>query len=190
MNKLFKDAEKRNQFILVILGTFVLLAAIYFGLIRPQHASLAKIAAAKRDADAKLRQVKDAIRKSDETATELADVSYTLLHAEDDVASGDLYAWTYDMIRRFKQPYHVELPFLSQPAVSEVDVLPLFPYKQLRVTVNGTAYYHDLGKFIADFENNFPHIRLVNLTLEPVGGGDSEKLNFRMDIVALVKSNS
>jgi len=190
MNKFFKDADKRNQFILVILGTMVVLAGIYFGLIRPQHASLARIATAKRDADTKLRQVKDTIKKADDTAKELTDVSYSLLHAEDDVASGDLYAWTYDAIRRFKQPYHVELPFLSQPAVGEVDMLPLFPYKQLRVTVNGTAYYHDLGKFIAGFENNFPHIRLVNLTLESAGGGDSEKLNFRMDIVALVKSNN
>jgi Tfp pilus assembly protein PilO len=190
MNKFFKNAEKRNQFILVILGTMLVLALIYFGLIRPQYRSLDKIATAKRDADTNLRQVQDTIKNSDDTSTELADASYNLQHAEEDVASGDLYAWTYDAIRRFKQPYHVELPFLSQPVVGEVDVLPLFPYKQLTVTVNGTAYYHDFGKFIADFENNFPHIRLVNLTLEPAGGADSEKLNFRMDIVALVKPNS
>ena len=75
----------------------------------------------------------------------------------------------------------------SQLSMGEVDLLPHFPYKQLKVTVGGTAYYHDLGKFIADFENAFPHMRFANLTLEPVGGtGDnSEKLTFRMDIIAL-----
>jgi Tfp pilus assembly protein PilO len=190
MKRFFKDAEKRNQFILVVLGTLVVLAVIYFGLIRPQYASLSRIATDKRDADTKLQQVKEAIKKSDDTAAELTDVSDRLRRAEEDVASGDLYAWMYDTIRQFKQPYHVDIPFLSQPVVSDVDVLPQFPYKQLRVSVNGTAYYHDLGKFIADFENNLPHIRLVNLTLEPAGGADSEKLNFRMDIVALVKPNS
>ncbi len=71
--------------------------------------------------------------------------------------------------------------------MGEVDLLSKFPYKQLKVTVNGTAYYHDLGKFIADFENTYPHARITNLTLEPAGntGDNSEKLAFRMDIVAL-----
>ena len=71
--------------------------------------------------------------------------------------------------------------------MGEVDLMPHFPYKQLKVTVGGTAYYHDLGKFIADFENTYPHARIANLTLEPVGGtADSgEKLAFRMDIIAL-----
>ena len=33
----------------------------------------------------------------------------------------------------------------------EVDIMPKFPYQQLKVTVTGTAYYHDLGEFIAEF---------------------------------------
>ena len=72
-----------------------------------------------------------------------------------------------------------------------MDLLPSFPYKQIQFTINGTAYYHDLGKFIADFENNFPHARMVNLVIEPASGADSsnEKLSFRMDIIALVKPN-
>jgi len=46
-----------------------------------------------------------------------------------------------------------------------------------------------LGKFIADFENKFPHCRLVNLAADATGVGASggEKLTFRVDIVALVK---
>ena len=69
-----------------------------------------------------------------------------------------------------------------------MDLIPNFPYKQVRVSLNGTAYYQDLGKFVADFENNFPHIRLVNLMIEPVG--QTEQLNFHVDMVALVKPNS
>src|SRR3984957_3026387 len=185
MNRLSK--EKRNQLILVIFSTVVSLLLIYFGLIRPQNNSLFNLAVAKRNADTQLRQIKDTIKQSDNTTTELADASYSLLHAEDDVASGDVYAWTYDTIRRFKQQYKVHMPSIGQPIMGDVDILPLFPYKQLRVEVSGTAYYHDFGKFIADFENTFPHIRVVNLVLDP--STDSERLNFRMDIVALVKSN-
>jgi hypothetical protein len=48
-----------------------------------------------------------------------------------------------------------------------------------------------LGKFIADFENSFPHSRVVHLVVEPAVGpdGNNEKLSFRMEIVALVKLN-
>jgi len=108
------------------------------------------------------------------------------------MATGDNYAWTFDTIRRFKASYRVDIPTISQPALGEVDVLPQFPFKQIRVTVSGTAYYHDLGRFIADFENAFPHIRVVNIAIEPVNPTEAgnEKLSFRMDIVALVKPNS
>jgi len=63
--------------------------------------------------------------------------------------------------------------------------------------VRGTAYYHDLGKFIADFENAFPYVRLLNLEMEPVGlpspasnPEEQEKLSFKMDIVTLIKPTS
>jgi hypothetical protein len=58
------------------------------------------------------------------------------------------------------------------------------------LTIGGTSYYHDLGKFIADFENQFPLFRVLNLEMEPapsVAGAEKEKLSFKMDVVALVK---
>jgi Tfp pilus assembly protein PilO len=72
-----------------------------------------------------------------------------------------------------------------------VDLLPSFPFKQVKLTITGTAYYHDLGKFIAGFENSFPHIRMVNLQLQPdQDTGNDEKLSFRIDVIALVKSST
>ena len=70
--------------------------------------------------------------------------------------------------------------------------LAKFPYKQVTLQVAGTAHYHDLGKFLADFENEFPHIRLVNLDIQvnpSPAAGDVEKLVFKVDIVTLVKPN-
>jgi hypothetical protein len=189
MNKLPK--EKRDRLILVMISTIMLVVLIYFGLIRTQDANISKIkndTAAARD---KLLDIEDAIKQSDATTTELIDIGDTLSHAEDDMASGDTYAWTYDTIRHFKVPYKVDIPDVSQPSAEDVDLLADFPYKQLKFNISGMAYYHDLGKFISDFENTFPHIRVVNLSLEPSGGSgeDSEKLAFRMDIIALIKPN-
>jgi Tfp pilus assembly protein PilO len=191
MNLIPKDKEKRKQLIIVIAVTLVLLGLIDFGLIRPQREELARIASTQKNAQEKLQQVKNAIKKANEAASQLATASNNLSQAEADVASGDAYAWTYDMIRRFKTSYRVDIPSIGQPSVGDVDVLPQFPYKQIKVNVSGTAYYHDLGKFIADFENTFPHTRVVNLIIDPanLGGNEAEKLSFRMDIIALVKSS-
>ena len=192
MNIFPKDKEKRTQFILVIFCTLAVLALIGFLLIRPQYQTLSNIAKTEGKERVKLQQIKDTIKKAGDTTTQLSNVTANLSRAEEDMAFGDNYAWTYDTIRKFKAPYRVDIPTISQPSLGDVDLVPRFPYKQIRVNISGTAYYHELGRFIADFENTYPHIRVVNLAIEPVSASEqgNEKLSFRMDIVALVKPNS
>ena len=79
-------------------------------------------------------------------------------------------------------------------------MLPQFPYEAAIFSVRGTAYYHQFGKFLADFENRFPYFRVQNLILgagsgsESAAGSDAtatrtgdEKLNFSMVVIALIK---
>jgi hypothetical protein len=188
MNKLPK--EKRDRLILVILGTVGLLFLITFVLIRPQYDSIDQIrnqtVTTRNKLEAMLKDIKN-MRNPEDKSSEYA---YAVSKAEEDMATGDPFSWTFDTLRNFKAHYKVEIPTIGQPsALSDVDFLPKFPYKQFKVSIAGTAYYHDLGKFIADFENTFPHIRITNLTVDTGGvtteGG--EKLAFRMEIVALVK---
>ncbi|HEY5043859.1 MAG TPA: type II secretion system protein GspM [Verrucomicrobiae bacterium] len=183
-------ATKRNQLIMVVVATAVLIGLVYFLLIGPQKKMNQQIGSDIRDAQNHLQQMEDVIKKSETTSSKLTDVSLQLAHAEEDLASGDVYLWASDLIRRFKTAYHVEIPSVSQPAVDKADSLfPDFPYEQVKFSINGTAYYHDLGKFVAGFENTFPHMRMVNLTIEPANTtpGASEQLTFRIDIIALVK---
>ncbi len=189
MSFLPKNRQKRNQLFMALGGTVVLIAGIAYGVIRPQYAKLSTIRKQTADTQAQLKTFEKAIQELDATTNELATVSEKLSSAEQDMASGDIYAWTVDTMRHFKTGYKVDVPEIGQPSVGDVDIMPQFPYKQLKFSVRGTGYYHDIGKFIADLENKFPHMRVVNLTLEPVGN-DTEKLWFRMDIVALVKSTS
>jgi hypothetical protein len=190
MNKLPK--QKRDHLILVAISTVTLMAVIYFGWIRSQFADMSRIKNETTAAQDQLLSIEETIKKSDATTTALFDITETLSHAEEDMASGDTYAWTYDTIRHFKAPYKVDIPSVGQPATGDVDLLANFPYKQLKFNISGTAYYHDLGEFISQFENTYPHFRVANLSLEPVGGvgEDGEKLAFRMDIIALIKPNA
>jgi hypothetical protein len=183
--------EKRNQLITVIFVTLAMLTLIGLGLIRPQFASISKIEIAKKAAAKDLLSIRHAITNAEAIENGWNETNSALAQAEEDMASGDLYSWTYDTIRHFKQSYKVEIPEVGHPTIGESDMLPSFPYKQIQFTINGTAYYHDLGKFIADFENSFPHSRMVHLVVEPASGADSngEKLSFRMEIITLLKPN-
>jgi Tfp pilus assembly protein PilO len=185
-------AAKRNQLIGVILATVACVALVYWFLINAENREIAKLVTESNKQRAELKAMKELITKTDATANTLAEISRQLNRAEEDIATGDIYAWTYDTIRRFKANYRVEIPSIGQPILGDVDLIQGFPYRQVKMSLNGTGYYHDLGKFVADFENTFPHMRMVNLGIEPsqTPGGLVERLNFHMDIIALVKPNS
>jgi hypothetical protein len=191
MNWLPKDKEKRKQLILALISAVGLVMIIIFGLIRPQYDAIKKTKDKIKAAQDKLESVQDTIKRANEISLQLADANAALSHSEADMASGDVFAWAFDTIRNFKADYKVEIPTVGNPTSGEMNLLGRFPYRQAKFTVNGTAYYHDLGKFIAAFENKFPHIRIVNISMEPTGdaGANSQKLAFSMDIIALIKPN-
>jgi Tfp pilus assembly protein PilO len=192
MNSLSK--EKRNQLVLVVLMTGCVLAAIWFGLIRFQQQSLSVLAQNKTAAQQQLEQVKQAIESADVLETQLVEAQQRLAKVESSMAGGDLYAWTIDTLRRFKLGYRIDIPQFSQiDGPKDMTMLAGFPYKQANMTISGTAFYSDFGKFVADFENQFPYMRILNLSLEPIPalvGTEKEKLAFRMELAALVKNAS
>jgi hypothetical protein len=147
----------------------------------------------------KVTNAKRRIEKEKQIQAELDLAGQGLKTIEDEMASGDLYSWLIVTLNKFRIPYTntVEIPNFSRETVAEVLLLPSFPYKAATFTIRGTAYYHDLGSFVADFENTFLHIRLLNLEMEPLGLPNSgavraspdeeEKLSFKMEIVTLIK---
>src|SRR5262245_22502876 len=189
MNKL--STEKRNQLVLTVLLTAGAIVGTSYGLIKPEYAKRETLAQARQAAEKKLQQMKHSIENADQIETQLCETRKQLDKIEEGMAGGDLYSWAINTVRQFKLPYRVEIPQFSQiDGPREVSMLANFPYKQATITIAGTAFFHDFGKFVSDFENQFPFVRVMNLTLEPVSGGassDREKLSFKMQITALVK---
>ncbi len=189
--KLSKD--RRNKLILVVLITLATLGGLGFGLIKYQYASLRRLADKKVVVGLKFQRMQEAIKHADRLEADFAEAKKKLATVENDIASGDLYSWVINTLRRFKAPYKVELPQFSPISpTTPVDLLPNFPYQQATLTVAGTAHFHDFGRFLADFENQFPHIRVLNLSLDLNASAsfeESEMLSFRMEIVTLVKAN-
>ena len=194
MNKLPK--EKRDRIIAVTIATVIAIGGIWYGLIRSQQAKLEESTRTTIKAREKVTNAKRRVEKEKLIQVELDAARLGLKAIEEEMAAGDLYSWIIVTVNKFRAAYRVEIPQFSREQVSEVNVIPGFPYKGATFTLRGTAYYHDLGKFVADFENAFPHVRLLNLEMEPVGlpnptaqsnPDEQEKLSFKMDIVTLIK---
>ncbi|MDE3098569.1 MAG: hypothetical protein KGJ88_03775 [Verrucomicrobiota bacterium] len=185
MNKIPK--EKLNHLILVGVGTALALAAVWFLVIGPQRAAVAASRIKMAGAQKQYQDVLDSITRSNSSTNALEKADARLVRAESDMASNDPNVWIYDFVRRLNNDkrYKVTISVQGETSVEPVNILPKFPYKQLKVLVGGTAYYHDLGRFIADLENNHPYIRLVDLTIEPQANG--EKLSFTMQMITLIK---
>ena len=183
--------EKKNQLALVGIVTAIVMAGLWFGLISVQQNKAAKISRDCEAAEQKLALVRKSIQDSEQLAAQVAEVAAKLGKLEAGMATGDLYSWAINSLRQFKTPYKVEIPQFSQiDGPKDTTMLAGFPYQQATLTIGGTAYFYDFGRFLADFENAFPYIRVQNLQLEPMSAmasNDAEKLTFRMDIITLVK---
>ncbi len=189
MNKL--SAEKRKQLVLVGLVTLSIVAGAAYGLIKPEYKRHDKLVQARKAAEGRLEEMKQTIENADQIEAQLCDTKKQLEKIEEGMATGDLYSWAINTIRQFKLPYKIDVPQFSQiDGPRDMAMLAGFPYKQATLTIGGTASFNEFGRFVSDFENQFPYARLSNLALEPiagVGAGDREKLSFKMQITALVK---
>jgi hypothetical protein len=188
--------EKRLQLVLVGLLTGGAIAGLWFGLIAMQESKIKEIAQKKQSVQKEIDKVQKVKVGSSDLEKELKEATNRLAQIEEGMpsANGDLFSWIVSSIKQFNAPsYKVDMPQFSAPAVGEVHMFSSFPYNQAVVTVGGTAYYFEFGKFLADLENHFPYVRVQNLNLEPgfaanTAGDEREKLSFRMEIVTLVKS--
>lgn len=200
--------EKKERLILIAVGTIVLMVGVYYGVIRSQRESLDVLARKKVDEENRIASSQRMAATLNELQAKLASSQKDLSSIENTMASGDMYSWIILTMNSFKENggYKVEIPQFSREVTTDVGVMARFPYRAAVFHLRGTAFYHDFGKFVADFENTFPYMRIQNIFLEPAGstaasalgtpgaaagaapvGEDAEKLAFKMEIVTLVK---
>jgi hypothetical protein len=192
MKKLSK--EKQQHFILTILLTAMALAGLGYGVIRPQYQTLGSLKTKREEANRRLEQVTQTIENADQIESGLCEAKKQLDKIEEGFPSGDLYSWSINMLRAFKLPYRVEIPQYSQvDGPKDTTMLAAFPYKQATMTIGGSAQFNELGRFVADLENQFPYFRVLNVNLEPIaatGPAERERLAFKMELAMLVRPSA
>jgi len=188
--------EKRDRIILIAVVTLIISVATWMGLVSSQQKNLDHIDRQISEQTGKVDNAGRLIKSMSELQENLDEVNKNLLAIEESMASGDLYSWLILKVNHFRSNRNVDIPQFSRETPTSVGVLPSFPYKAAMFNLRGTAFYHDFGKFVADFENAFPYLRVQNIELESAANSsatstsDPEKLAFEMEIVALINPNA
>ena len=188
MKRIPKD--KRNQLLLVAMGTMAVLAGLWLLLISPQLSKLDQIAVMTGATREKLAAMQKTVAEASKLKTALSEAAGRLDSIEQGMPYGDLFLRLTEIIRGVARGSNVDVPQFSPPTTGDVNLFPKFQYKQALLGVGGTAHYHDFGKFVAEIENQFPFMRVQNVELEPTPSltpTEKERLSFKMEIVALVK---
>jgi hypothetical protein len=180
--------DKRNKLIAVGVVTAGVIAALWYYVIGTQENRLRAVLQKQTETEDQRQKMVTASKNAAAVEKQLEAGYAKLAEIQKEMASGDLYSWMYNAIKTFRTGYRVDIPQISTVELTDNNLLYKFPFRQAKITLNGSGLWPDIGKFIADFENRFPHIRIENLILEPVGGADKERLGFRMDVIALVNA--
>lgn len=192
MKKLTKD--KRDKLIMVAASTAVIIAALWFTLIEAQKSNLGRLAVRNAEELKKLEVGLKTLEAKSQIERRLEETSNQLKSIELNMVKGDMYDWVIQTMKGFKGTYRdrIDIPNYSREVVGDVRLFPKFPYKAATYNIRGNAYFHDVGRFIADLETRFPFFRVQNLELEPASSSsstatdDAEKLAFRFELVALI----
>ncbi|HKX61959.1 MAG TPA: hypothetical protein VJS65_08940 [Verrucomicrobiae bacterium] len=187
--------EKRDRIILIVLGAAAIVTGLFYGVISPQRKVLEESGRKKIEQENKLASAQRLISNTSQIEQSVEKAIAHLKSIESTMASGDMYSWVIQTVNAFKQNYEVDIPQFSREVAAEVGMFPRFPYRAAVFHLRGTGRYRDVGRFVADFENAFPYMRIQNVELEPAAGAANsggsaearEKLAFKMEIVALVK---
>lgn len=190
--------EKRDKLILTVIGTVAVIAGLYLGLIKAMGESMDGMTKQTDEKKTKVVNAQRLVNSTSDLQKGLEEATAKLKVIEDSMASGDMYSWIILKVNKFREERKVEIPQFSREVRTDVGMFPKFPYKAAVFTIRGSAFFHDLGKFIADFENAFPHTYLQNIELEPASNSSSsptvgahpELLMFKLEIVTLINPNS
>ena len=189
MNKLPKD--KRDKLILVAIITLSASAAIWFLLINPQRQTLRTVRSDTQKSEEQLARGNNTLKTQAQVTEHFKQATLALQEREAAMAApNDMYSWLIQTLNAFRANYRVEIPQFGRELPAEVGIFPKFPYRAALFSVRGTAHYHDFSKFLADFENAFPFIRVQNIELTPTteaSGETREKLSFKMELLTLVR---
>jgi hypothetical protein len=173
MNRLSK--EKRDKLVLTCIGILGALGALYTFVLGAQKAELSTIQGQTASTRAKLAKAETLNRTANMIQSNLAESRQNIEVREQDMAPpGPPFYWFLKMMDQFRREAGLDSSFIvdiSQPEFIDVGLLPKFPYKAASFGLRISGGFQEIGRFIADIENEYPFFRVQNIKMSPVGIG-------------------
>jgi hypothetical protein len=175
MKKLSKD--KRDKFILTCLLFFAASGVLYtfvLGAQKDQLFALDKQILIARD---KLGKGERLVKSAPAIETTLKGSQKVLDSRQESMAPpGQYYYWFLKLMDQFREEEKLNPAFIidiTQPEFIEAGLVPNFPYKAASFGLRLNGQYQEIGRFVADLENNFPYFRVQNVRITPARTGFS-----------------
>ena len=186
-------AATRQRLVLVLLTFTAASAAVWFFLLEGPRVALKKQQEARSTTQAALDKSRKQISDATRTREALEANRRRLEAIEEKMPIGDPYRWLVKAFGEFAPASRVVIGNIEAPHISESGIYPQVPYKTATFTLSGTGFFHDFGTFLAELENEFPHMRVRRLELSPAYPGEpesaeGEKLGFQIELMVLFKS--
>ena len=172
MNKL--STEKRNRLIIIAASALAICATLWFLVIRSQNENLRKRLESVEDVKTKIEKAQRLVRRRALIEEELAQLRQEFAQAEAEMIPVEQLTgnkWLADKLRNFiKDRYDLSLLNLSNDALigKQFLLLPKLDYSGAAYNVELSGFFHEFGKFLADFENRFPYLRIQELRMWPL----------------------
>ena len=188
-----KRTSSGKRLLILLMGAFVIASGlVWFFLVQGPRATLTKQRQARSDAQTALDKSRKQMNDAARSKAALEASQRRLDDIESKMPAGDPYRWLVKAFGEFPAASHVSIANIEAPHVSESTIYPKVPYKAATFAVSGTGFYHEFGTFLAELENEFPHMRVRRLELTPAYPGESdaaegEKLNFHVELTVLFK---
>ena len=193
MNKLPK--EKRAQVLWLIAGIGMVMTLLLLWFAWNSYSNLKSKTQQMAELREKVRTTKRRVEQEERFRTELATARARLSGIEERMATGDEYLWIIRTLNNLLTASNIDIANFDPPRIGELETMPKVPYRAATFSVQGTAYYHEFGKFLAEFENSFPYMEINRVELSPnpesgLSAQEGEKLSFKMEFVTLIKPGS
>jgi len=188
-----KRSHSGKRRLILLMVTFVTaFGLVWFFLVEGARVTLKKQRQARSDAQTALDKSRKQMNDAARSKATLEASQRRLDDIESKMPAGDPYRWLVKAFGEFPAASQVSIANIDAPHVSESTIYPKVPYKAATFAVSGTGFYHEFGTFLAELENEFPHMRVRRLELTPAYPGESdtddgEKLNFQVELTVLFK---
>jgi Tfp pilus assembly protein PilO len=200
MNKLSKD--KRDKLMLIGIGVVASLAVLYFFVLADMKDELSLLGAKTASLRDKIDKSERVLKKQNDFEANLATLRQALDARQAQMPRpGQDHVWFLNLMEERRTKFNLDISEIRNPETWDPGVLPKFPFKAVSFTVTVIGSYTDFGRFLADFENMYPYMRVQMMNIVPdaplaapgstqMPGDDGGKLRFNFRVISLIKTQT